>query len=72
MQLNALWFVSPEDLAVLKAFSGRPRIFDDLVTLCAHLNGSSTIIAWLNGLERWTQALAQAKSATGSGKHDFG
>lgn len=31
-----LWIVSPEDLALLKAFSDRPRDFDDLVTLLAH------------------------------------
>jgi predicted nucleotidyltransferase len=32
------WIVSPEDLVLLKAFSDRPRDFEDLVTLFAHLN----------------------------------
>jgi predicted nucleotidyltransferase len=30
-----LWFVSAEDLAVLKAFSDRPRDWDDLIALLA-------------------------------------
>jgi hypothetical protein len=30
---RVLWVVAPEDLALLKAFSDRPRDFDDLVTL---------------------------------------
>ena len=30
-----LWFVAPEELAVLKAFSDRPRDFEDLVNLSA-------------------------------------
>lgn len=32
---RAMWFIAPEDLAVLKAFSERPRDFEDLVSLSA-------------------------------------
>jgi predicted nucleotidyltransferase len=30
---RALWVIAPDDLAVLKAFSDRPRDYEDLVTL---------------------------------------
>lgn len=30
-----LWFIAPEELAILKAFSDRPRDFEDLVNLSA-------------------------------------
>lgn len=30
-----IWFIAPEDLAILKAFSDRPRDFEDLVNLSA-------------------------------------
>lgn len=51
-----LWFVAPEDLALLKAFSDRERDFDDLVSLFVHL-GSKLDMAHVN---RWAQALDES------------
>ena len=39
-QGRELWFASPEDLALLKAFSDRPRDMDDLVALVSLPDGS--------------------------------
>jgi predicted nucleotidyltransferase len=51
-----LWFVAPEDLALLKAFSDRDRDFDDLVTLFARLRGKLDMAY----IERWTHALDES------------
>jgi hypothetical protein len=53
LQARDLWLVSPEDLALLKAFSDRPRDFDDLVTLCSHL-GSRLDDAYM---DTWARTL---------------
>ena len=47
------WVIAPEDLAVLKAFSDRPRDFLDLVTL---VNGSNTNVD-LRYVEEWARTL---------------
>jgi hypothetical protein len=51
-----IWFVSAEDLAVLKAFSDRPRDQDDLVTL---LTVPETPLD-LSYIERWTKRLDES------------
>jgi len=51
---HELWIATPEDLALLKAFSDRPRDFDDLVTLCTHLNTKldySYMAQWARALD---------------------
>jgi hypothetical protein len=74
---KALWFIAPEDLAVLEAFSERPRDFEDLVNLSAVV-GTKLDIAnirhWAKQLdesiggndvsERVERALAQNKPKT--------
>jgi hypothetical protein len=49
-----LWLISPEDLALLKAFSDRPRDFEDLVALCGHLKDrldQKYIDVWVQALD---------------------
>jgi predicted nucleotidyltransferase len=53
---HELWVVSPEDLALLKAFSDRPRDFDDLVTLCKHL-GSKLDYSYM---KKWSRTLDES------------
>ncbi|MBI4701876.1 MAG: hypothetical protein HY744_12110 [Deltaproteobacteria bacterium] len=50
---RVLWIVAPEDLALLKAFSDRPRDFDDLVALLSRA-GSGIDLSYL---ERWAREL---------------
>jgi hypothetical protein len=53
---HALWLVAPEDLALLKAFSDRPRDFDDLVTL---LQRAKSVID-MPYVERWAKLLDES------------
>lgn len=50
---RTLWVIAPEDLAILKAFSDRPRDFLDLVVLLKR-TGASLDIAYV---EEWAKAL---------------
>jgi hypothetical protein len=50
---QVLWIVSPEDLSLLKAFSERPRDFDDLVVLLQRGQG----IIDIPYVERWAKRL---------------
>lgn len=51
-----LWFITPEDLAVLKAFSERPRDFEDLVNLSAVV-GARLDVAYIR---RWAKQLDES------------
>ena len=53
---HPLWVVAPEDLALLKAFSDRPRDFDDLVTL---LHRAKSIID-MPYIEKWAKLLDES------------
>lgn len=53
---HTLWVIAPEDLAVLKAFSDRPRDFLDLVTI---MNRASTSLD-LRYVEEWARALDES------------
>jgi len=53
---RALWFIAPEDLAVLKAFSERPRDFEDLVNLSAVV-GARMDVAYIR---RWAKQLDES------------
>jgi hypothetical protein len=53
---HTLWVVAPEDLALLKAFSDRPRDFDDLVTL---LHRAKSIID-MPYVEKWAKVLDES------------
>jgi hypothetical protein len=50
---HALWVIAPEDLAVLKAFSDRPRDFLDLVTLVTRTKSTLD----LDYVEQWARTL---------------
>ena len=50
---RSLWFIAPEELAVLKAFSERPRDFEDLVSLSAVV-GAKLDVAYVR---RWARQL---------------
>jgi predicted nucleotidyltransferase len=51
-----LWFVSPEDLVLLKAFSDRPRDQDDLVALIATPREALDVAY----IERWVKLLDES------------
>lgn len=51
-----LWVVAPEDLALLKAFSDRPRDFDDLVTLLSR----SRIAVDVPYIQKWARMLDES------------
>jgi hypothetical protein len=53
---RSLWFIAPEDLAVLKAFSERPRDFEDLVSLSSVV-GVELDIAYIR---RWAKRLDES------------
>jgi len=78
---RSLWFIAPEDLAILKAFSERPRDFEDLVNLSAVVGlklDVAYIRRWARQLddsiggndvsERVEKALAQLKKKPRQGK----
>lgn len=50
---HTVWVIAPEDLAVLKAFSDRPRDFLDLVSLLARAKASLD----MPYVEEWARAL---------------
>lgn len=50
---HSLWMIAPEDLAVLKAFSDRPRDFLDLVTLVSRVKPKLDF----DYIEQWARAL---------------
>lgn len=50
---RSLWLVAPEDLAILKAFSERPRDFEDLVNLSAVVGAKLDI----EYIRRWARQL---------------
>lgn len=50
---KSLWFIAPEGLAILKAFSERPRDFEDLVSLSAVV-GAKMDVAYVR---RWARML---------------
>jgi hypothetical protein len=50
---RALWVIAPEELAVLKAFSDRPRDFLDLVTLVKRTKAKLD----LGYVEEWARTL---------------
>lgn len=50
---HTLWVIAPEDLAILKAFSDRPRDFVDLVTLVTRTKAKLDI----GYVEQWAQTL---------------
>lgn len=50
---RSLWLITPEDLAILKAFSERPRDYEDLVNLSAVV-GAALDVAYIR---RWARAL---------------
>ncbi len=52
-QGRGIWFAAPEDLALLKAFSDRPRDQDDLVALLA----VPRLPLDLEYVEHWIRAL---------------
>jgi predicted nucleotidyltransferase len=56
VQGREIWFVSAEDLAVLKAFSDRPRDSDDLVALLA-VPYDTLDLAYI---ERWVKLLDES------------
>lgn len=51
-----VWVIAPEDLALLKAFSDRPRDFDDLVVLLRRAT-SELDMAYI---ERWAKMLDES------------
>jgi hypothetical protein len=53
---RSLWFIAPEELAVLKAFSERPRDFEDLVNLSAVV-GSRLDVAYIR---EWAKQLDES------------
>ena len=53
---HTLWFIAPEDLALLKAFSERERDFEDLVALFRHA-AKKLDIAYIN---QWAQVLDES------------
>ena len=56
MDEELVWFIAPEDLAVLKAFSERPRDFEDLVNLSAVV-GARMDVAYIR---RWAKQLDES------------
>lgn len=82
---RSLWFIAPEELAVLKAFSERPRDFEDLVNLSAVVGAKLDvpyIRRWATQLdesiggnevsERLERALAQKKPRPATRKRKRG
>jgi hypothetical protein len=82
---RSLWFVAPEELAVLKAYSERPRDFEDLVNLSAVVGAKLDvpyIRQWARQLdesiggsdvsERVERALAQRSPPPTKGKRKRG
>jgi hypothetical protein len=70
----SLWYARPEELAALKAFSDRPRDFEDLVALVTHADLDTAVVeSWARQLDasigtdevstRLTKAMAQAARA---------
>lgn len=53
---RSLWFIAPEELALLKAFSDRERDFEDLVALFKHL-GKKLDRAYI---DQWAHALDES------------
>jgi uncharacterized nucleotidyltransferase DUF6036 len=51
-----LWLAAPDDVAILKAFSDRPRDFEDLVALLIHAAGQIDI----SYLETWARMLDES------------
>lgn len=70
----ALWYARAEELAALKAFSDRPRDFEDLVALITHADlDTAVVLSWARQLDasigtdevsrRLANAMAQATHA---------
>jgi predicted nucleotidyltransferase len=50
------WFIAPEELAVLKAFSDRPRDFEDLVNLSAVVGPKLDVLY----IQQWARRLDES------------
>ena len=53
---RTLWVIAPEDLALLKAFSDRPRDFDDLVVLLHRARSTLDMVY----VEKWAKLLDES------------
>ncbi|HZF56595.1 MAG TPA: nucleotidyltransferase [Polyangiaceae bacterium] len=51
-----LWFIAPEELAVLKAFSDRPRDFEDLVNLSVVVGPKLDVLY----IQQWARRLDES------------